>query len=642
MIERYLSIIEVSQKQAYIFGSNKLKENIERSAEISWLTDPKSIEELIGDEAVFHPESNKVYAGGGHTVLVFDTLEKARDFNSRYSFLLRTMNPEIEVFLFTLPYCSRVSAKRMLDYVFSEKERSQEKDEKFAEDEASNEAIVSEECTPDSYLKALVEGLERKKSLRRASFRQGSFGIEKLDSETRGIVSGRKVISDSGENKERDGQGLLSFVNRSGFDGSPCSAETQMLEMSKYEEARKLNGVVAGSNPVPDGFAAATKFENLGGTKGDVNFLAVVHIDGNGMGARCNDYYKSLQERYLKREKKQIDENLRWKDFQSEVEAFSRGIDEDFKSALKKMFERVGSSLNEGRLKELTLKTKGKTQERFFPIRGIIASGDDICFVTDGRIGIECAAVFLEELSSLKNQKDNKPYSASAGVAIVHQKYPFFRAYELAEMLCANAKSFASDLREKQKEACKNQNISEAVIPSVLEDNGAGICAIDWHLEMGEIGMSLDEIRKGYLTKDSVEGSLRHLEMRPYIVTVTSDAEAPADAGTIEPHRQYAAFKEQMKKYLSGGSLSGDAAEDVYSKLKELRGILKQGEAKAQHFIRFHKLKGLAVDSYYGIFKEIQLRTDTEKIPLYVKTADGDERSVLFDAAEALEIYSLM
>ena len=97
-----------------------------------------------------------------------------------------------------------------------------------------------------------------------------------------------------------------------------------------------------------------------------------------------------------------------------------------------------------------------------------------------------------------------------------------------------------------------------------------------------------------------------------------------------------------MKNYLRDGSLSGDAAEDVYSKLKELRGILKQGEAKAQHFIRFHKLKGRAVDSYYGIFKEIQLRPDTEKLPLYVKTADGDERSVLFDAAEALEIYSLM
>lgn len=640
MIERYLSIIEVSQKQAYIFGSNKLKENIERSAEISWLTDPKSIEELIGDEAVFHPELNKVYAGGGHTVLVFDTLEKARDFNSRYSFLLRTMNPEIEVFLFTLPYCSRVSAKRMLDYVFSEKERSQEKDEKFAEDEASNEAIVSEECTPDRYLKALVEGLERKKSLRRASFRQGSFGIENLDAETRSIVSGRKVLSASGKKRARDKEERLSFVNRSGFDGSPCSTEKQKIELSKYEEAKMKKRVVEGSNPVPDGFAAATKFENLGGTKGDVNFLAIVHIDGNGMGARCNEYYKSLQEQYLKGEF--VDESSGWKDFQLKVDKFSSGIDEDFKYALKKMFERVGSSLLEGGLKELKLKTEDETEKPFFPIRGIIASGDDICFVTDGRIGIECAAVFLEELSSLKNQKDNKPYSASAGVAIVHQKYPFFRAYELAEMLCANAKSFASDLREKQKEACKNQKISEAAIPSVLEDNGAGICAIDWHLEMGEIGMSLDEIRKGYLTKDSVEGSLRHLEMRPYIVTVTSDAEAPADAGTIEPHRQYAAFKEQMKKYLRDGSLSGDAAEDVYSKLKELRGILKQGEAKAQHFIRFHKLKGLAVDSYYGIFEKIQLRPDTEKLPLYVKTADGDERSVLFDAAEALEIYSLM
>lgn len=335
------------------------------------------------------------------------------------------------------------------------------------------------------------------------------------------------------------------------------------------------------------------------------------------------------------------DEKEGWEKFRSEVNEFSQGIDRDFKAALKMMFDQVGESLQSGKLKNLSLKTD-KTKKPYFPIRGIIASGDDICFVTDGRIGIECAAAFWEALSSLRNDSDKKPYCASAGVAIVHQKYPFFRAYELAESLCSNAKTFASNLRESQKQVYAEKKGTEADVPAVLKDNGAGICAIDWHLEMGEIGMSLDEIRKGYQTKDSTESVKRQLEMRPYIVAAPSDAEAPINVEAVEPHRQYASFRKQMEQYLKAGPSSGDSGEDVHSKLKELRGILKQGEARAKHFIRFHKLKGLVVDSYYGIFQKIQIREDLEKLPLYVTTADGKERSVLFDAAEALEIYSMM
>ena len=71
MIERYLSILEVSQKQAYIFGSNKLRDNVLRSAEIWWLTDPEKIDDLIRDKSCFDHKKYTAYAGGGHTVLVF-------------------------------------------------------------------------------------------------------------------------------------------------------------------------------------------------------------------------------------------------------------------------------------------------------------------------------------------------------------------------------------------------------------------------------------------------------------------------------------------------------------------------------------------------------------------------------------------
>lgn len=51
--------------------------------------------------------------------------------------------------------------------------------------------------------------------------------------------------------------------------------------------------------------------------------------------------------------------------------------------------------------------------------------------------------------------------SACAGVAIVHQSYPFYKAYEIAESLCSSAKKYNASL---DKEGCANA------------------CAIDWHI----------------------------------------------------------------------------------------------------------------------------------------------------------------
>ena len=43
---RYLVILEVSQKQAYIFASTKLKDNIENSEAIVQVTDSRYLEDV--------------------------------------------------------------------------------------------------------------------------------------------------------------------------------------------------------------------------------------------------------------------------------------------------------------------------------------------------------------------------------------------------------------------------------------------------------------------------------------------------------------------------------------------------------------------------------------------------------------------
>lgn len=69
MENRYLTILEVSQKQAYIFQSNKLKDNITHSAIIAWIMSAQYFENALENEKLFKKEKNLVYSGGGHTVL---------------------------------------------------------------------------------------------------------------------------------------------------------------------------------------------------------------------------------------------------------------------------------------------------------------------------------------------------------------------------------------------------------------------------------------------------------------------------------------------------------------------------------------------------------------------------------------------
>ena len=80
MEKKCLAILEVSQKQAFIFSSNKLQDNVINSAIIAWVTQPKFFEEVIADRSIYSEEINFAYAGGGHAVLIFDTKEQAKEF----------------------------------------------------------------------------------------------------------------------------------------------------------------------------------------------------------------------------------------------------------------------------------------------------------------------------------------------------------------------------------------------------------------------------------------------------------------------------------------------------------------------------------------------------------------------------------
>jgi len=515
MESRYLVILEVSQKQAFIFSSNKLKENAINSAIIAWVTDPEYFSKVVNDEEIYQEEKNIVYAGGGHTVLVFDTEEKAKEFVWKITLDVHKKYESLELFAKILKCKKEINGED---------------------------------------LKTLSQELEKKKSQRKAAFHQRTFGIEKLK---------------------------------------------KSFELEMPEKEKKIDEELS-----PQGFEKTLQLKQLGGSQGESNFIAVVHIDGNSMGKRVENLRRSL-------------EKNDWNTYRKALKRFSDSVDEDFKSAYKEMADELANLLMYGRLKGLKLETG------YLPIRRVITAGDDVCFITEGRIGLECARIFIEKLASKKNKQDEKNYAACAGVAIVHQKYPFYRAYELAEQLCSNAKKFIAT------EGNRIGNLGVA----------AEVCAIDWHIEYGEMKDSLEEIRETYETmeedgeiKQDYSGKKRkHLELRPYILLDKK--------GLLkhEPIREYQKFRRLMIKIQTGdiGYARG--------KMKELRQYLKEGEQSTKYYLKTRQMKDLDLLGYQDIFVSVDYSRvatgESLERKTFVETADGQKRCLYFDAIEMLDTF---
>lgn len=509
MEERVLVILEVSQKQAYIFSSNKLKDNIVNSAVIAWIMSGEYFEKVAADAELFSISKNLVYSGGGHTVLEFASCDKAKQFVSVLTKQIYKEYEGIDVFAKIVKYDTKKS--------------------------------------PSDNLSMLTTELEKKKSVRKSVFHQGSYGIEKIDSNT--LMPKRW----------------------------PKTNGTVMPEQEE-ENDKKL---------CPKNFKRSFKFDELGGSKHNSNFIAVVHIDGNAMGKRVEQFYKKCDQ-------------LDWGHFKEKIRTFSESIDKDFKQSYLEMVQCIADMVDKNELEELNL------EEKKLPIRRIITAGDDICFVTEGRIGIECASLFLKILSTKKNKEDGELYAACAGVAIVHQKYPFFKAYELSEMLCKNAKKFAASLSK--------------------DGTGSDVSAIDWHVEFGEIKDTLEDIRKDYKIKDNWS-----LELRPYIVSATSEIKAR------EPIRQYDKFRKLITR------IQKNEINYARGKLKELRNVLKQGEDATTYFLKFNQIESLKLVCYQDVFVEMELNKiltgQSIQQKIFVKTADGKNRSLLFDTIESLDTF---
>lgn len=475
-MKKLLLIMEVSQKQAYIFKNKELKKNIDASYTIDEITSSGYFEKYFPE--YYNEEKNLVYSGGGHTILVFDNDVEENDNTGKENQAVR--------------FAKKLSKQIFCDY-------------------DGLEVFIKimdydENAEPSKNIQNLMQKLEEKKAIRRASFRQGTFGMEVLQ-----------------EKKD---------------------AKTRREEKMEGEEITP--------------YKLVTQLEKLGGNKDDNNFIAVVHIDGNLMGKKVQKNDEVI-DGILKPQGNKLTSGEKLDIYRAEKQKFSKDIDDLFQDAYNDMQNVVKKQIENGNLKDLSLEeTKENGEKQInFPIRRIIRAGDDICFVSEGRIGIECAVEYMKAL--WKRSKGEN--SACAGVAIVHQSYPFYKAYEIAESLCSSAKKYNASL---DKEGCANA------------------CAIDWHIEYGEMYGGLDEIRKHYVDADG-----KSILARPYFVCGKPEYEGKAG------NRTYANFKQTMEEMEYALHNKCEDEEDrmiARRKLKELRTYLKESDEAVDAYFKKSRL----------------------------------------------------
>lgn len=143
-------------------------------------------------------------------------------------------------------------------------------------------------------------------------------------------------------------------------------------------------------------------------SKTGINDIAIVHIDGNNMGAHFRQC-KTLEER----------------------SALSKRVAAKTLESFKALIEWIIAKYD-------ILDEHLELAENMLPIRPIIVGGDDITFICNARIAVQASHYLMQQLLSDAN---GMSISSCAGIAVIPTSYPFFRGYEMAEQLCDSAKS---------------------------------------------------------------------------------------------------------------------------------------------------------------------------------------------------------
>lgn len=386
---------------------------------------------------------------------------------------------------------------------------------------------------------------------------EGSYGkaVEKLEAKIKAQRSNQPRPTTIGfmgiERSRRTG---LPAVN-SDHDDAGTQAKKDMsinanqtLQKSFYGEDRK----------------GKTDNKNINHFTGSNRWIAIIHIDGNGLGQIVEKVGKD-RETFRK---------------------FSVGLDSATKAAAQAAVE------------EVLKKTDNSAANNMRPI---VLSGDDHTVVCRGDLAIEYTKLFIENFEKETQKKigdiiekaygKNTGLTACAGIAYINAKFPFYYGYNLAEDLCEAAK------KDAKQERFKDAN------------NGLAPSCIMFHKVQDSFVKDYSDIQKRELTPQ--EGQNLTWCAGPYYLNtdVTSKVcksdetrltidELMADVEEVNPEEKNVkdlnGVKSGLRKWLTAMHESDAAAEQLCDRIKEVhpeqKGIIARlTEPKPRKFVDKNK-----------------------------------------------------
>jgi len=244
---------------------------------------------------------------------------------------------------------------------------------------------------------------------------------------------------------------------------------------------------------IPGGFVRlANLMDELEDHRGKT---AVIHIDGNRMGAKLQAF-----KRYCKQQPGESITAFNER-YRKEYQQFSRDIDQRYKAAFRGMMQDLT-----GWIKSDSSPVMSHYQDGI-AYRPIIFAGDDISFILPGALGVEAARIMLEKLEQHPMIIGGEKHGmhACAGIALVRSGFPFARAHDLAEQLCAAAKiRILSD--------------QESGILIDKDGNAEDASAFDFHILQGDWSGSLHQWRNREYRGMDRDGIYR-LTMKPFYLS---------------------------------------------------------------------------------------------------------------------------
>lgn len=453
MTQLTATVLDTTGIQSYIFGSNRLRENIGASYLVSQATEQWAREALIQlgkdeqqpvhayDPATDSPEprihtgniiGELLYAGGGNTTLLFTNIQYARHFTRLLSRKILKEAPGIQL----------VAAHQDFDWDNSKKPLH-----KVFQTLIDTQLPAKKQSQPPS---APLLGLGVTADCQ-------STQLVAIDT-TQSNPEAYKVPKDSKYRISREIAEKLKAVKLA----------NQQLTSTVFKGA-------------PSQYKIPLDFDDFSRAKGDISYIAVVHADGNNMGQRFQTHGQK---------KGTTDTN-----YVVAMRELSRSINEAGIQALEAVTTQLVAAIHSNEHGKDTLKTRHGDivlSDRYLPFRPLVYGGDDVTFVCDGRLGLDLATAYLQAFEA-HTAADGQPLRACAGISIVKVHYPFARAYETSEALCQKAKRFVRDI-------CSTEN-------------EASFSALDWHIAASGLVGKLSEIRQREYTVEAGDLIMRPVRL---------------------------------------------------------------------------------------------------------------------------------